>query len=305
MTIVLALVFSLLTALTNAASATLQWDAAAKTPAEEARGLRLAASLVRRPEYLAAVGALTLSFLLQAAALHEGEVALVQPLLVTELPFTLFLSSWWLGLGLERREIIGAAGICAGLGLLLGGGHPHGGHATASPFTWAVAVGAVAVLMLGMVLAAGRQRSLRRTILFALSSGLAYSLTAILVKATTEEVRHGIGHLVSTWEPYGMIAAGVGAVLLQQKSLQAGTLAAAKPATTIINPLASIILAVAVFGERLRGSWYVVLEAGGILLLVGGILETARSPLVTGHRREEPRHEPRLAAARRRTQSPG
>lgn len=299
MALILALVFSLATAFTNAASATLQWDAATNTTPEESKGLRLVATLIRRPEYLAAIGALTLSFLLQAAALHEGEVALVQPLLVTELPFTLLLSSWWLGLGLERRELIGTAAICAGLGLFLGAGHPHGGTTSVSAVTWAVAIGAVVVVMGALVLAAGRGHTIRRTLAFSLASGLAYSLTAILVKATTEEVRHGIVSLLTSWAPYAMIAAGVGAVLLQQKALEAGELAVAKPATTIINPIASIILAIAVFDETLRSSGWVALELVGLLVLVAGVLETARSPLVTGHTCTDSRHQARLSKARK------
>lgn len=302
--LVLTLVFSLLTSLTNAASATLQWDAATKAPPEEARGLRLAVYLVRRPEYLGAIGALTLSFLFQAAALHEGELALVQPLLVLELPFTLMLSALWLGLGIDRRELLGTAAICVGLGAFLGLGRPHGGRNVVPIGTWAITGIVVVGVLGGLVLAARRGGSLRRTVLFALASGVAYSVTALLVKATTERFSGGIVHLLAGWAPYAMIAAGVLSVLLQQQALHAGPLAVAKPATTIINPIVSIALAVFVFQESLDGGAVVAAEVLGMLVLVAGVLELSRSPLVTGQRRDDQRHEPRLSTGRR-SSSPG
>lgn len=299
MALALTLIFSLLTAVTNAASATIQWDAAKKAPPEEAKGLRLALYLARRPEYLAAIGALTLSFLFQAAALHEGELAVVQPLLVTELPFTLFLSAAWLGLGLDRRELLGAAAICVGLGVLLGVGQPHGGRLSVPPETWAVTGAAVAAALIGLVLGARRGGSLRRTTLFALASGIGYSITAVLVKATTDRASGGIVHLLTGWEPYAMIIAGMLSVLLQQQALRAGALAVAKPVTTIVNPVVSVVLAIVVFDESLRGGGLVAVEVLAMLVLVGGILELSRSPLVTGQRRDDQRHEGRLAGGRR------
>jgi drug/metabolite transporter (DMT)-like permease len=303
-TVILAVVFSLLTAVTNAASATLQWNTATKAPPEEAKGLHLAAYLVRQPQYLAAIATLTLSFLLQAAALHEGDVSFVQPLLVTELPFTLFMSALWLGTGLDRRELLGSAAICMGLGLFLGVGSPQGGRAAVPAGAWLVAAVAVAAVMGILVLIAHTGDSMRKTVAYALASGIAYAMTAVLVKGTTSRISGGIGHLLAGWEPYAMVLTGVMAVLLQQQSLHAGPLAAAKPATTVINPIASVILGVTVFQNSLGGGLQVVAEVFGGAILVAGIVELARSPLVTGHRHENPRHHDRLASGKRRSVGP-
>jgi drug/metabolite transporter (DMT)-like permease len=281
-TTILTLVFALATALTNAASATIQWNAASQVPPHQARGLRLASYLLRQPRYLAALGTLTLSFLLQAAALHEGDVVFVQPLLVTELPFTLVLAAMWLGAGLDRREILGSVAICGGLGVLLGVGAPHGGRADVPDSTWLLtAAGAAAVLVvLGVV--ARTPHTVRQSVLYAIASGVAYAMTAVLVKATTSLVSGGLGHLFTSWQPYAMVVGGVVAVLYQQRALHAGPLAAAKPATTIATPIASIALGIGVFQEAFRGGSYVAVETVGGLLLVAGVLELARSPLVTG-----------------------
>ena len=144
------------------------------------------------------------------------------------------------------------------------------------------------------------QGSLRRTTLFALASGIGYSVTAVLVKATTDRVNGGIVHLLTGWEPYAMIIAGMLSVLLQQQALRAGALAVAKPVTTIVNPVVSVVLAIVVFDESLRGGGLVAVEVLAMLVLVGGILELSRSPLVTGQRRDDQRHEGRLAGGRRR-----
>jgi drug/metabolite transporter (DMT)-like permease len=300
MPLILAIVFAFGTAMTNAASATLQWHAASTAPEQRARGWKLAVYLLHRPEYLAAIGALTLSFLLQAAALHEGAVVLVQPLLVTELPFTLVLSAIWLGLRTDRRELLGIGSTCAGLAILLGVGQPHGGRSSATATTWLLAGVVTAGVIVALVLAGRGRPQLRKSVPFALASGLAFSITALLVKATTARLRYGIGQVFTSWPVYAMVLAGVLAVLLQQHAMRAGSLAAAKTATTVINPVASILLGVTVFGETFTGGFLVAVEALGALIMVAGIIELGRSPLVTGQRQADPRHEQRFSKCSRR-----
>lgn len=315
MAVILAIVFSLATAATNAASATLQWDAASRAPEQRAPGWKLPAYLLHRPEYLAAVGTLTLSFLLQAAALHEGAVVLVQPLLVTELPFTLVLSALWLGLRTDRREALGIAATCTGLAILLGVGRPQGGRSTAPSLTWFLAGAAVTAALVVLVVVGHKGSKLRRTVCFALASGLAFSITAILVKATTSRVEYGVSGIFTAWPVYAMVFAGLLAVLLQQQAMRSGSLAAAKTATTIINPVASILLGVGVFGETFASGALVAVEVIGAAIMVGGIVELGRSPLVTGHRGGDARysgrflqcsrHSPSQCAPRQCTPPPG
>lgn len=62
-------------------------------PQKQNLSLRLIWSLFREPVWFGGILALIAGFLLQATALSGGELAVVEPVLVLELPATLILAS--------------------------------------------------------------------------------------------------------------------------------------------------------------------------------------------------------------------
>ena len=86
-------VFALLTALANGSASVCQRLAARDAPASKALHLSLFGYLIRRRIWLAGIGLTILAAACQAAALATGPVALVQPILIIELPFKLLLAS--------------------------------------------------------------------------------------------------------------------------------------------------------------------------------------------------------------------
>jgi drug/metabolite transporter (DMT)-like permease len=279
----LVILFSLIGACMQALSSTLQWDAEATLPLQRTGDVRLEFELLRRPEYLAGIGCLIGGFLAQAAALSRGELAVVQPLLMCELPFTLLLSAAWLKLGIDRREIAGAVTLIAGLAVLLAVGHPTGNRTGIPGWTWLAALGGVVLVVAALELAArGRGRS-GRAALFGTEAGLGFAFTAALMKAATARLDAGFAALFTSWQVYAMAVAGICSVLFVQRAFKAGPLAAAQPALTATNPLGSILLGVGLFGERLRGGTFILPELIGAAIICYGIWELTRSPLVSGH----------------------
>jgi drug/metabolite transporter (DMT)-like permease len=61
--------------------------------------------------------------------------------------------------------------------------------------------------------------------------------------------------------------------------LQSATLAVTQPALTISDPVASTVLGVAMFGERIRLSGWIVLELAGIGLMAWGATLLAANPV--------------------------
>jgi drug/metabolite transporter (DMT)-like permease len=91
---VIPVVLALLAAVANAAASNLQRLAARTVPDSKAFRFSLIVALIRHPVWLGGIAALIAGFVFQAAALSQGPLALVQPVLITELPFTmLFLST--------------------------------------------------------------------------------------------------------------------------------------------------------------------------------------------------------------------
>src|SRR5450755_812583 len=86
----LAVVFALAAALSNAVNLLTQHKASIGAP-RRVKGWRLALYLPRQPLWLLGVAAAVGSFVFQALALHNGPMSVVQPLLITELVFGLVL----------------------------------------------------------------------------------------------------------------------------------------------------------------------------------------------------------------------
>ena len=93
MPLVVSVLFALLTAACNGTASVLQRMAAQSAPANKALHLSLFGYLIRRKVWLAGIGMVTLAAVCQAAALDTGPVALVQPIFIIELPFTLLVAS--------------------------------------------------------------------------------------------------------------------------------------------------------------------------------------------------------------------
>ncbi|MGO9190982.1 MAG: DMT family transporter, partial [Streptosporangiaceae bacterium] len=111
--------FALLTALFNGLASVLQRMVAATAPAAKALHLSLFGYLIRHRVWLAGIGMVILAAVCQATALATGPVALVQPIFIIELPFTLLVAS-----RLARRKLprmtwwaIGLVTVALGAGL--------------------------------------------------------------------------------------------------------------------------------------------------------------------------------------------
>ena len=101
------------------------------------------------------------------------------------------------------------------------------------------------------------------------------------MKGMTRTFTQGFAVLFTSWQLYGMIAAGVLGIFLLQSAMNAGRLIAAQPGLTLSDPIVSILWGVFVFSERVRGGWYVVLAVIGGLVMAAAVVVLARSPLLS------------------------
>ncbi|MGH3264115.1 MAG: DMT family transporter [Trebonia sp.] len=219
----------------------------------------------------------------QAAALTNGDLALVQPILLAELPITLLLAPLFFNASVERRTWLGVLGMCVGLTAVLLAAAPTAGSAAAGVTPLILTVISMAGLVTAIVLVAIRLEGSPRAAAFGTAAGSGFALTAALMKQAVSRVDSGgVGAIFGSWELYAMAAAGAGSLFLWQNALQAGTLVAAQPAITMSDPVLSVIIGVLVFGERVRLGGWLALEIGGALVVFLASMELARSPLVSG-----------------------
>ena len=285
----MAIFFALLSAFSNATTAVLQ-RLASVSRSEDQKGWLGAVALVRDPRWLVGLLFMGATFVFQAIALYFGELAVVQPVLVTELIFTLALRRYWMHDPIRSRTWTAALMICVGLGAFLLAAQPEEGHrvATVGDWVWALSIRGCVILLL---LALSRTGSPgRRAALLGCAAALMWAIDAAFVKAATDLLsQSGWGALLVHWQLYAVVASGVLGTLLLQAAFAAGPLAASQPAILIVDPLASIALGIELFGERLRTSApAIIVSVIGLLVMAAGVVVISAwaPPVMTGTKPE-------------------
>ena len=273
----LSVVFALLTALANGTASVLQRRAAVDAPQSKALHLSLFGYLVRRKVWLAGIGMVIVAALCQATALATGPVALVQPIFIIELPFTLLLSSRLSHRKLPRLTWFAVVLVTVSLGAGLAAAAPSGEQASAPLHVWLLTLFATGCFEAVVITAGVRLRGNARAALFALAAACGYALTAALLKNAVAALSRGIVPFFTSWELYGTAIAGVGALFLLQNALQAGSLVAAQPPLTLGDALISVAYGVTLFGEQLRTGPWLIPEIVCVLLIAVGCVEISRS----------------------------
>lgn len=280
--ILLGFLFAVLAACSNATSNVLQRMANREEPEERSLSLTLIWDLIRRKDWLAGFSATVASFVLQGAALRFGALAAVQPIIVLELPLTLIGSSLVLGAVLHRREWTSIVMMTAGVAGLVAFLQPKAvGHVSVSPLVWALALGLSMAVIAGLVLAGVTLKGAAKAAVFGAATGLQFGVTAALMKAVTERLSGGIVALLTGWQTYAMIASGIAGMYLMQNALHAGRLVAGQPGITLLDPVASILWGILVFGEQVAEGPLLVLAAAGAGLMAAGAFVLSRSELLS------------------------
>jgi hypothetical protein len=273
-----ATLLGLLAAFLFAGAAYYQQRAARETTREGhgalAGAYNLMAKLVRDPVWLKGWLVNLAGFGAQAAALHLGSVAVVQPLLATQLLFAMPMAS------LERRrwprwrDWGAGLAICAGLVVLLVVVHavPSGADVDRSKIVLAAlsALAAIVVLVpiasrLGpdvMVLVAGA------------CAGICFAMTAVFIKLTSDDLlNHGIAHTATDWVGYALAVSTALGLVLEQAAFANGPLPWGVATKESVNPIASYAVGVLAFPIVLPSDGRTIagLVVAGLLLIVGAV----------------------------------
>lgn len=291
-------VLALLAALCNALAAFLQQRAShlvdvdeqpaptpsARRPSRYLPVLRQVPRLLRTSTWWSGWTFNTLGTLVQALALHVSSVALVQPVMSTQLAFALPLSTYqtrkWPGI----RDWLSVAGICAGIAVFLSvrGAAPGGGSANREHVLLALTAMA-GLAMLLVVTAVGRRPAAEATLL-GVASGLCHAGSAVLIKLTTADLlERGVAATAVDWPGYGLALATLLGVLLAQQAFDAGPLSVGVAAMTATNPIASYLVGILAFDVAVpRGGGTLAAVVISLTLLSLGAVGLAHSSTIRG-----------------------
>jgi drug/metabolite transporter (DMT)-like permease len=269
-------ILALVAALCFALAATLQQKGALGM----GDALKSAASylaLAKQFWWLAGTIVLLVGYLVQAVALGKGQLAVVQPLLVTTIVFALPLGYFITDQIVNRAEVGAAALVVVGLAAFTIFGKEDTGRKDAPSREWAITLGLFGLVALALVFLGRHGDSRRKAALFGASAGVLYALSASMWKPTAEVLSaDGLGGMLTEWEFYAFAAAGLIAFVVQQISLATGHLASSVATVSVCNPVVSIAIGIVVLEERLsEPGWHKLVAYGGLgVALLGAIAIT-------------------------------
>jgi drug/metabolite transporter (DMT)-like permease len=277
------LILALGAGLANALTSVFQRLGVEDAPADATLTLGLLTHAMRRGVWLLGFTLMVVSFMLQAVALHLGRLSEVQPILTTELVFLVVVLGIWFSFTIGGREWIGVIATAGGLAGFLYFAHPTEGNASPPTWEWLVAGGACSVAILVAVLLARRGPRWWRAAMFGSAGAICFAFTAALIKVVANIAASDWTVLYRHWQTYGLIIFGILGVFLAQNAFHAGPIVASQSSLVLVDPLASILIGVGLFGDSLRtgGAWG-PLEALSLLIMFAGAFSLAHSPLISG-----------------------
>ena len=265
----------LLSAFMFALGLVLQQRGTLETTAAEG-DLRFLRQILRKRVWFFGVLALVCGFLLQAAALDHGTLALVQSLQALSVVFALPLGARLSRQRIGRRAIVGASVTVAGIVLLVAVGQPRGGISHPGARTWSVWAAVIATLMAAVVLVAWRRRGGVAAALFAAGAGLGFAFEAAVTKLLVTSLGNGLAAVFLSWPLYVLIVASLAGFALQQVALKTGCLAPATAALNSATLAMSVALGVAIYQESLGpGPGRLVAALLGLAVAVAGVVTLA------------------------------
>jgi drug/metabolite transporter (DMT)-like permease len=277
------LILALGAGLANALTSVFQRLGVEDAPPEATLTLSLLTHALRRGVWLLGFVLMVASFLLQAVALHLGRLSEVQPILTTELVFLVAVLGVWFGFTIGALEWIGVAATAGGLAGFLYFADPAEGNTTPPTWEWVVAGGACSVAIAITVVLARRGPRWWRAAMFGSAGAICFAFTAALIKVVANVAASDWTTLYWHWQTYGLILFGILGVILAQNAYHAGPIVASQSSLVLVDPLASILIGIGLFGDGLRtsGAW-APLEALSLLIMFAGAFSLAHSPLISG-----------------------
>jgi drug/metabolite transporter (DMT)-like permease len=275
---------ALLSAISFALGTVLQQKGTLETKAQEGDPHFLA-EILHKPIWLAGGLCQVAGWILQAAALGKGSLAVVQAICSLSLVIALPLGARLTNQHVGRRSVAGALITMLGIIVFVAVGQPQGGSTLPSAADWISSIIVIAVLIVVLTRVAGRKRGPISATLFATSAGLCFAFQAAVTKVFMTELGNGIIPLLLSWTSYALLLSALVGFGLQQSALKTGYLAPAMAASNATNLIISVLLGIVVFQESISSSSGRAAPAilGLILAVIGVVLlstpETPRTEI--------------------------
>jgi drug/metabolite transporter (DMT)-like permease len=235
-------------------------------------------TLATKPVWLIGIVADIGGLLFQFAALAEGSVLVVQPILAVGLVFSLVFSAALYGKWLSGSEIVLSLITTAGLFGFLRVGIPVKLIDRSSLSSWLIVVAITALLVFGLGTMALRSLQRKRTVLLSVGAGILHGVSVSLSKVVSQDfVSLGPAHLLLDPHVYLLIIVGAADLVVIQSAFQSGPLKDSLPIISVIEPIVALLISVIVLHEHPSASGLELVVAGlSLTVMLAGVWGLAR-----------------------------
>jgi len=275
----LATVLALLSAATFAISTSVQHQVAGTAP-ESARGaVGLIVHLFSRPWWVAGQVFAVVGFGLHAMALHYGQIAVVQPIVISGIVFAVPARAAISRRLPSRAEVQAVSLTALGLAVFLVASNPTEGSSTGLGARALVLSGAgVAAAVLAAVAARGSARASRQAFLLGVTSGVLFGLVAGLLKMSLGELASGgVVRMLTVWPTWALVVVGGAGVVTNQVAYRIARLSTSMPVLNIVDGLVALTFGFFVFHEVPRHSpLFIAIQVLALACVAVGLWVVAR-----------------------------
>jgi drug/metabolite transporter (DMT)-like permease len=227
----------------------LQAIEAREAPPERGLKLSLVAGLLARPKWILGTLSVIGGWIMQAIALMEAPITIVQPALAVSVVVLLVISVRFFDQAVGRREIVAAAAIIVGVtGLALVAPPPNDGDA--NPLALAFGLTLLGLVALAPFLIKTNKQQFGTLVV--LSAGLAYAWVGFSTKFLADGMSSGEGLAVVLVWLVASIAAGAIGLVSEMTALQTRSVIAVFPVVLVVQIVVAVLLAPLIAGEDFR-----------------------------------------------------
>lgn len=267
----LAIVLSLTAAVCFGTASVLQHQGANRVRRRFPLNPGLLVAVARQRLWLLGIAAEVTAVALHMVAVNLGALSVVQPLLTVGLVVALPMQAL-LGLPVRKRALLAAALTVGGLAVFLVVQPTVESRDPQSITEWLPGLILVALVACAALVVALTRQDRARSLGLGAAAGSMFALSAALVKTWGEILGGGgLPALISSWELWTALSAGLVGALLSQAAFQSGPLGGPLAAQMVVDPVIGVSLGGIVFGESFATGVLAVAQAAGFAITLAGV----------------------------------
>jgi len=245
----------------------------------EATGKSGVKQLLKHPAWLVGSILFYVAGAIHLVALSLGSLAVVQPLIVTELIFIPPIAAVLSKIAVSRRDWMWILIVAAALGVFLAVAQPTEGNSQAATLRWIIAVGTMLVVFAALMIVGRRLEPTPRAAVLGTATGIVNALYVVAAKGAFGAPALPLLIVLILLAVFGAI----GGVAFATYAFRSGPVTVSSAAMIVVNPIVATAAAMYLFDVEIVSTPIALLVIGiSVAAVIAGIVQLSRSEAVHG-----------------------